>query len=326
VSEVPIPTPSGLKPGDPWVKKWAVAARLPFLTASVTPVLAATAAAAWQAQWQAQGAFLPWHAALAAVGVAFVHAGANLANDYFDHLSGNDAANRLVTPFSGGSRVIQEGILSARAILLASLACLAAGAACGIVLWLRTGHALLAIGLAGLAVGWCYSAPPLRLSHRGLGELAVAVAFGPLPVLGAEYVQRGQLSLKVGWLGVPAGLLVAAILLANEFPDVDADSAAGKRTLVVRLGRQRAALVYELLVLAAYASVCAGVLMEWMPPLAAAVVLAAPLSRRAMRGLRTHPDDVRALLPVLKATIAQQAVFMVLLTGAYLASLALRMR
>ena len=320
VRHVAIPTPSGLSPHDGLVRKWAVAARLPFLTASVLPAVAGTAGA-----WRAEGALRAGLAALAIVGVALIQAGANLANDYFDHRSGADAANRAVTPFSGGSRVIQEGILSPRAVVAAAALCLAAGAACGIVLWrLTPGHTLLAIGLAGMAIAWFYTAPPVRLAHRGLGELGIFVAFGLLPVLGVEWVQRGRLTAEVGWLGVPAGLLVAAILLVNEFPDAAADAAAGKRHLVVRLGRARAVVLYELLVVGAYASVAAAVVLGWLPLLACVVGLVAPLSWRAVRVLRAHHREVAAMVPAQAATIAQQALFLVLLTGACLADMGLR--
>jgi 1,4-dihydroxy-2-naphthoate octaprenyltransferase len=152
----------------------------------------------------------------------------------------------------------------------------------------------------------------------------VAVGFGLLPVLGVEYVQRGRLSLEVGWLALPAGLLIAAVLLANEFPDIEADASVGKRTLPVRLGPRRAVAIYELLVLGAYVSVAVGVIVGWMPWLAAAVAAVAWLTWRAVRVLRLHHADVRALLPALSATIAQHAIFLLLLTGAYLADLALR--
>ena len=320
MSEVPIPTPSGLSPDDSLVKTWLVAARVPFLTASLMPAVAATAAC-----WRVAGSVRWGLAALTLVGLALIQAGANLANDYFDHLSGSDALNRSATPFSGGSRVIQEGILSARAVLAAGALCLAAGAACGIGLWLATpGHMVLGIGLCGGAIACFYTAPPLRLAHRGLGELGIFIAFGVLPVLGVEWVQRGTLSWSVGWVGVPAGLLVAAILLVNEFPDADADAAAGKRHLVVRLGRRRAVAVYELLVLGAYGAVAAGVAAGWLPVWACLVVLVAPLTWRAFRVLRAHHNDVRAMLPAQAATVAQQALFLLLLTGACLLDLALQ--
>ena len=308
---------SGLKHGDSWLRKWVVAARVPFLPCGILPVVVGTAAA-----WRATGQLALAPALLAVLGIALIHAGVNLANDYFDHRSGTDVANRSITPFSGGSRVIQQGVLSARAILHASLFCFATGSLCGIGLWLVTGsNALLAIGVFGVALGWCYTAPPLRLSHRGLGELAVWIGFA-LPVLGAECVQRGTLSLQVSWLGFPAGILVAACLVANEFPDMAADGSVGKRTLVVRLGRRRAVLVYVLIEALLYGSVGVGVAAGWFPVLAAIVVLAAPLSWRAIRVLSAHYDDVPALIPAMAATVAQQAAFLLLLTAAFLADLA----
>ena len=314
------PRSSGLRPSDPWVKKWVVAARLPFLLASVMPVLATAAAA-----WRADGALRLGLAALALLGIALIHAGANLANDYFDHRSGADAANRFSTPFSGGSRVIQEGIVSPRAVVTAALVCTAAGAGCGVVLWLHTrGHVLLAIGAAGIALGWFYTAPPLRLVHRGLGELATMACFGALPALGTEWVLRGRLSPEVSWVGVPAGLLVAAILLINEFPDVDADAAAGKRTLVVRLGARRAVAAYGLLLVATYGSVAVGVLLGWMPPAAGIVVFVAPLSWRILAIIRANYADVKGLVPGMAATVLQQVLFLLLLAGACAADLGLR--
>jgi len=320
LDSVPIPTPSGLAPGDPWLKKWLVASRAPFLTASVLPALAATAAA-----WRREGALRTDLAVLPVIGVALIHLGANLANDYFDHRSGADEANKVPTPFSGGSRVIQEGLLSAGSILVASVSLLLAGCAIGIYLWLASpGHGLLAIGLAGVALGWFYTSPPLRLAHRGWGELAVGLGFGVLPAMGVEWVHRGTISPEVSWVGLPAGLLVAAILVINEFPDIPADASAGKRTLVVRLGPARAVRVYEALVLGAYGSVGAGILLGWMPKVAAVVALVAPLSWKAVMVLRRHHSDVRAVLPAMAATIAQQSIFVVLLAGAYVADLGLR--
>ncbi len=302
------------------MKKWVVASRAPFLAASVLPALAATAAA-----WRVEGSLRADLAVLAVAGVALVHLGVNLANDYFDHLSGADEANEVPTPFSGGSRVIQEGVLSGRAVLVGSLVLLGAGCACGIYLWLSTpGHALLLIGLAGVALGWFYTSPPVRLAHRGWGEVAVGVGFGVLPAMGVEWVHRATISPEVSWVGCPAGLLVAAILVINEFPDTLADGCVGKRTLVVRLGRVRAVRLYEALVAAAYASVGVGIVLGWMPVTAAVVVLVAPLSLRTIAVLRRHRDEVRALLPAMAATVAQEGIILVFLAGSYLADVALR--
>jgi len=308
-----------LSASSPWPKKWAVACRLPFLTASVLPVLAATAAA-----WSLDGAVNALHAALAAVGIAFVHLAANLSNDYFDHVSGNDEVNRLPTAFSGGSRVIQEGVLPPRAILRAAVLCSALGCACGVWLWLHTpGHVLLGIGLVGVAIAWLYVGPPVRFAHRGFGELATILAFGVLPAMGTEWALRGAITPEGSWLGLPAGLLVALILVINEFPDLEADAAVGKRTLVVRLGLRRAVWLYAGLLLAVYGSVAVGVAAGWMPWPALAVGVVAPLSFHIVRRLRASYADAASLLPAMAATILQQVLFLVILSGAFLAALAL---
>ncbi|MFW6108487.1 MAG: prenyltransferase, partial [bacterium] len=160
MKDVPIPTPSGVSPQDPLVRKWAAAARLPFLTASVMPAVAALAAC-----WRLDGSLRWGYAALTLLGLAAIQAGANMANDVFDYRSGSDVVNRQATPFSGGSKVIREGLLSPRAVLVGAALCLAVGAVCGVYLWRVTrGHVVLWLGLGGMAIAWFYTAPPLRLA------------------------------------------------------------------------------------------------------------------------------------------------------------------
>jgi len=308
-----------LSPSDPWLKKWAVACRLPFLTASVLPVLATISAV-----WRLDGQVNAVHALLAVVGIAFVHLSANLSNDYFDHLSGNDEVNRLPTAFSGGSRVIQEGVFTPGAVLRAAVLCSAVGVACGIYLWLRTpSHVLLGIGIVGVGIAWLYVGPPVKFAHHGFGELATLLGFGVLPALGTEWALRGRMTPEGSWVGVPAGLLVALILLINEFPDSEADAAVGKRTLVVRLGLRRAVWLYTGMLLGVYGSLAVGVLLGWMPWPAAATLALAPLSVHIVRQLRASCAEPLALVPAMAATIAQQVLFMVIFSGACLATLAL---
>ncbi len=125
-----------------------------------------------------------------------LHAGANIANDYFDSLSGNDWANKNVTPFSGGRQFIQQNILSPKATLAASLFCLALGALLGLViLYLTHSWFILILGLIGLLGGFFYTAPPVKLGYRGVGEIAIAFLFGILPVYGSYYLQTGAIDI-----------------------------------------------------------------------------------------------------------------------------------
>jgi 1,4-dihydroxy-2-naphthoate octaprenyltransferase len=187
---------------------------------------------------------------LTLAGVTFLHAGANTANDYYDHLSGNDAANtRFVRPFSGGSRLIQKGLLPPFHVLALSLGCLAAGGLIGLYLAWRVGGLVLALGAIGGLAGFFYTAPPFKLGYRGWGELVIALAFGVLPVAGTYYVQTSTLPPRVLAASVPVALLVTAILFVNQFPDYEADRAVGKRNWVVRLGPAGARPLFAALML-----------------------------------------------------------------------------
>ena len=183
--------------------------------------------------------------ALTLLGVVALHAGANVANDYFDHASGNDAANRdYVRPFTGGSRMIQNRLLTPREVLGLSVACFAIGGLAGAWLFRLAGWPVLWLGAAGLAGGFFYSAPPVKLGARGLGEPAIAILFGCLPAMGAYFVQTGRFSSDFLVISLSPAALILMVVFINEFQDCRADGAVGKRTWVVRLGTRRAARAY----------------------------------------------------------------------------------
>jgi 1,4-dihydroxy-2-naphthoate octaprenyltransferase len=185
---------------------WLRAIRPQFLTATAVPVVLGSVAA-----WRDTGGFLWSRFWLAAAGALLIHIGSNLANEYGDHL-------------------IQEGLVAPRSILLASVMSLALGACLGLYLnALVRGNVILLLGLAGIFLGYFYSRAPLKLGYRGLGEVAVGVGFGPLMVTGSYYVQVEKLPVHVLLLSLPIGLLIAAVLLINGFPDRETDLAVGKR-------------------------------------------------------------------------------------------------
>lgn len=219
-------------PAAPGLGTWFAATRPQFLTAIVLPVLLGTSLA-----WEETSRFDFLLLLLGALAAALAHAGANVLNDYFDHLSGADDLNSApLTPFAGGSRMIQLGRLTPRHTLIYGILLMGAAIALGLWLVALTGPVLFWLGLIGVILGYAYSAPPLALAYRGWGEVVVAVDFGLFAVAGAYYVQTGTISPSAWVAGAIAGFFVAAILLANEFPDHMADKTAGKRTLVVKLG------------------------------------------------------------------------------------------
>ena len=162
-----------------------LAARPKFLTASAAPVLVGSALG-----FATAGAFNPTLFVLALLAIMALHAGANMANDYFDHTSKNDWLNKNPTPFSGGRQYIQQGTLSPKATLLAAFAFLAVGSVLGLVIiFLTKSVFILALGLIGLLGGYFYTAAPVRLGYRSVGECVIFLLFGLLPVYGAYYLQ-----------------------------------------------------------------------------------------------------------------------------------------
>ena len=296
------------------IQKFVRITRAPFFTAAMAPVLLG-GVIAWQEGYLHVGSFL-----LTLVGAVAIHGGLNIGNDYFDHLSGNDEINRELTPFSGGSRVIQEGILTARQVLIWSLSFFAVGIAVGIYLVAARGLPVLWLGLAGVFLAFFSSAPPIQLNYvgHGLGELAVGIGFGPLIVLGAYYVQAQRLTFEALWASLPVGLLIAAVLYINEFPDYEADKAAGKRTLVVLQGRGRAVWGYIVLVVLSYVVVVVGVALRILPIPLLLSFLSAPIAYRAIGGVTRFHSDTPKLIPSQAATIQLHLMTSLLLSLGYL--------
>lgn len=292
------------------VVRYLAATRPAFLSVTIVGCLIGIAGA------RADGVALdPLLAAITLVLALTAHAGGNVINDYHDSESGADAANTgRIFPFTGGSRFIQNGVLSARQTARFGYALLALTVTGGLWLVLASGTGLIAIGLAGLALAWAYSAPPLKLVSRGLGELVI-VACWLLVVIGADFVQRGGFA----WMPVAAGLsfalLVANLLFINQFPDHDGDRKSGKRTLVVILGPDSAKWGYFAIALLAYIWLILQVGRYNLPQASAAAALTLVLSFHAARALREHATQARLLAPAIKLTIAAATLHGVILAA-----------
>jgi len=273
--------------------------RLPFLSATIVPVLLGILIAA------RHGAFDLLTAVLTVIGASFVQLAINVSNDVFDTAQGADDANVTPTKYSGGSRVIQYGLVSFRRMAgLAAGFYLAAGAIGILLLVLRGSPALLAIGVVGFIVGLGYTAPPLKFVYRGLGELAVAVGFGPLMLLGAYVVQTGGvLTWEPVIASLPIALLVALILYVNEIPDRRGDARAGKRTLPVRLSKSAVIAGYRLAAIGAYVIVVVGVVIGLLPIPALLALLTIPLALQVSRGLDPNYDNPYGLMSIMAVNI-----------------------
>ncbi len=232
------------------------------------------------------------------------HAAINVLNDYYDALNGTDANNlERIFPFTGGSRFIQNGVLTPRETAAFGFGLMAVVIAAGMWLTVISSPDLIWIGGAGLAIGYAYSAPPFKLNSRGLGEACVWAGFSLLAI-GADFVQRGSLSSQPLIAVAAYALLVTNILYINQFPDRKADAAAGKWHWVVRLGASRACWGYGLLGLLAYGWLTIAVIAGKLPWLALIALLPVFLSLRAAQDLFKYADDPAKLAGAIKLTIA----------------------
>lgn len=277
-----------------------LAARPKTLWAAVAPVLVGIGMAV------EAGVFHPAAALCALLGAVFIQIGTNFANDYYDFLKGADTEER-----KGPLRVTQAGLVAPEAMRRATVLAFGLAVAAGLYLIVRGGWPVLAIGVLSILFGVIYTAGRYSLAYLGIADLFVLVFFGPVAVAGTYYVQALDVGLVVIAAGLGPGLLSTAILLVNNIRDVDEDRTAGKRTLIVRLGRRSGVVLYgACVVLAACTPV---VLFFWTgghpwAMLAGLILLpAVPVVRRL-----SAERDARALNPLLGATSRLLLVYSVL--------------
>jgi len=299
----------------PLLPTLAATLRGPFLL--LTPAcLALGAAAAWPA---AGGAPSPGRLALVLAGGLAAHASVNVLNEWHDARSGLDATTRR-TPFSGGSGALVARPQALPAALALGLALLALAAACGLALLHALPAdgrlALLGIGAAGLALvvaytPWLTRAPLACLLAPGLG-------FGPLMVLGTQIALAGRATPAAALAALLPWCQVSGLLLLNQFPDVDADRAAGRRHLPLLWGRPRAARLLAALLATGHGALALGVLAGVLPPGAALGLLSAPLALAVARGALRHADAGPALLPTMGRNVALCLVSPLLVAAGWL--------
>jgi 1,4-dihydroxy-2-naphthoate polyprenyltransferase len=293
--------------GSGSVRIWLMAARPRTLPAAIAPVLVGTALA------DADGVFHPLRFVATLIGAIFIQVGTNLSNDYSDARRGADTEDRL-----GPVRVTAGGLVPPRQVLVATYVSFGVAVLVGCYLIAVAGFGVLLIGAASILAGVLYTGGPRPYGYEGLGEVFVFLFFGIVAVTGSYFVQAERLIWEAFVLAVPVGLLAAAILLVNNIRDVDTDRRAGKRTLAVRLGRERARTLYAVLVLSAFPIA----LVPWVAGslgLTLLLVLAAlPLAFPLIRIVRTRSDGP-SLNQALANTGLLQLTFCVLLAAGLLA-------
>jgi 1,4-dihydroxy-2-naphthoate octaprenyltransferase len=298
-----VPTVAPVVPG---ARVWLLAARPATLPAAVAPVLVGSAAATAAVDFRV-GPFLA-----ALLGAIFIQIGANYANDRADFQRGADDAARL-----GPTRATQAGMVTGRAMAIATALSFALAAGCGIYLILVAGWPVLAVGVASIVAGYLYTGGPWPYGYHGLGDLFVFAFFGVVAVMGSYFVQAERLTWEAAAAALPVACTVTAILVVNNLRDAATDRRAGKRTLAVIFGPAFARAQYAVLLLAALALIpvfAAAGLMPWWSMQAWLVLPPAALLLRAVLG----GLEGRGLNDVLKRTGQVHLLLGVLLALSYL--------
>jgi len=293
--------PSGLR-------IWLMAARPRTLPAAIAPVLVGTALAGWL------HVFHPLRFVAALFGAIFIQIGTNLSNDYSDARRGADTEDRL-----GPVRVTAGGLVPPRQVLIATYLTFGLAVLAGVYLIVVAGWVLLLIGVASIAAGVLYTGGPRPYGYEGLGEVFVFLFFGIVAVAGSFFVQLRHLRWEAFALAVPVGLIAAAILVVNNTRDIDTDRRAGKRTLAVRMGRERSRAFYATIVLLAYVLAPVTWIFGPLKPWLLLSWLSLPLALKVIRIVRDHSDGP-SLNVALARTGQLQLLFCLLLSGGLLLS------
>lgn len=275
------------------MNKWLMVIRAPFLPLSVVLAFLGTCIA-----WY-YGEFHLGYALLAGFGLLLAHISVDVLNEYFDYRSGIDLRTQK-TPFSGGSGALPQGLVTPRQALWLGVGTLIAIIPIGVYFTLtKEGWALAPLLIVAATLIVIYTPIILKM---GWPEWAPGMGMGSLPVLGMFFVQTGEYTLPAIIAAIPSGILVHNLLLLNEFPDVEADASANRRTLPIVAGKRKASLFYSAMTILVYLWIIGGVIADVMPPFSLLGLLTLPIAVKAIRGSMKH-DDASKFIPTMASNV-----------------------
>ncbi|OGO20898.1 MAG: hypothetical protein A2Z15_02540, partial [Chloroflexi bacterium RBG_16_50_11] len=271
---------------------WFLETRPQFLILSVVLAFLGTTIA-----WQ-DGNINIWHALLAGIGLVLTHASVNILNDYFDYRSGIDLATKR-TPFSGGSGILPANLLTPRQVLWLGIAALVLAVPIGIYFIVIRGWLLLPLLLVAAFFIVLYSPVILK---RPWPEWAAGAGLGALPILGMYFIQTGAYTSNAIVACIPSAFLVHNLLFLNEFPDVEADMLANRKTLPITIGKNKAAVFYSAVAIAVYVWIIVWVAVRVMPVWTLLALLTLPFTIKAINGA-IHHNDASKFMPGMAANV-----------------------
>ncbi len=271
---------------------WFLETRPQFLTLSIVLAFLGTVVA-----WY-DGYLNLWHALIAGIGLIIIHASVNIFNDYFDFRSGVDLATKR-TPFSGGSGILPAGKLTQRQVLWLGIGSFALAVPIGVYFIVVSGIMLLPLLLVAGFLVVLYS--PLILRHPW-PEWAAGAGLGALPILGLYFVQTGMYTFEAFVASIPPALLVHNLLFLNEFPDVDADKIADRRTMPIAIGKDRSAVIFSAVTIAVYVWIIVFAAIGTLPLWTLLGLLSLPFGIKAIHGA-LHHGSMEKFMPGMAANV-----------------------
>lgn len=305
---------------DGWIS-WIRVMRVKFFIAGIPSVFLGAAISWYLAQ---KFDFIIFFLTL--LGVVLAMAGCYLFNEYFDFKCGVDVIIKKedITPFSAGSRVLPEGQISPSSVFKAGVIFWFLACAIGVYLTIIRGLLVILLALFGFFAGALYSLPPFKWAYRGVGEVLIGLTYGPLLTLGSCYVQLIKLPLES--IIIPSlvpGMLITAVILINEIPDYFADKKAGKKNLVVRVGRKNAVIIYIFLLAFAHFIIVLSAVLGLLPLTVLIALSTLPITFRNAFGIWKNYDKTQNLVPVMTGTIMLFVLTTFLLSAGYLIAVAI---
>lgn len=263
--------------------------RLPFVLLAPCCVLLGVGAAVWRV-----GQVSVTRLVLAGIGAVAAHISVNALNEYFDFKSGLDFKTKR-TPFSGGSGTLPANASAARSALTTGLATLAITGIIGLYFLSIVGWLLVPLGLLGLLLIFFYTLWLTR--HPWLCLIAPGLGFGPMMVMGTDFVLTGAYSWTAFIASLVPFFLVSDLLLLNQFPDVEADKSIGRKHFPIIAGTQKSSFIYGAFLLLSYLSIVLGVYLAYLPTFCLLGLITIVIAVPAFVGAYRYGNDMQKLVP-----------------------------
>ena len=274
------------------LKLWLRATRFQMVLAMSAPIFVATAFA-----WYTHNAcdlplfLLTW------LGATIIFVSTDMFNDYYDHVLKADDVNISPTPFSGGSRVIQDGLIPAKTILLVAIVGLVIAAIIGLYLnFILDGITILVLGLIGFFIVFFYTAPPIKFCYRGLGEIVSGFGFGPIILFGVYFVQTQVITMDIVLLSIPLGFVGSMMVLILSIPDYESDKQVNKKNLTILFGKKHAVIIYGFFLLFIFISDTILIILHVLPLWCLLVLVNVPLAMISFANAWKHFNDTKLFL------------------------------